>query len=1687
MSFQHDQSNRSARSPKSRRAQGVSRRQRKKQLGFETLEDRRVMSAQPLAQPSILDQPGWEVQTFSSATAEGQLAIFLRELERYASQTGASQVDYVTASIPTDPLVDDQWHLINTGQQVGNPDFQDIFGVAGEDINVAPAWQLGYTGEGVVVAVIDSGTQTDHPDLAANIDPLLQFDALVQDGDANPDVAFDPDNAHGTAVAGIIAAVADNGLGGTGVAPGAQIVPIRLIDSGLSDQAFVDAFRYETNQIDITNNSWGPVDFDEDGGILPRTLDKPTVDQFLALRDSVIFGRDGLGVVHVFASGNHGKLNDTSSYNGWVNSRYTIGVTGVDHDGFYNNVDGTVTGYPETGASVFVAAPTGSNTLDIVDDTSPGAIGSGIFSTDTTGETGYNMAPDPMTGEESDRDYLLDTDYTSRFNGTSAAAPMVSGVIALMLEANPNLSWRDVQEILVRSARRNAPFEEPADGFDKSFDRSFANTWITNQVPLFHDPDPWDISINPRDQVLRPTLDPNLTFAPSPTGGFVYEGPLNHYVPAPASLANGAGYTISQGVGTDGEQIGYAHGVVDATLAVLMSEQWTEKTQHLADELTWTTAVQILGGGFVPSAQAVASILIPGGLGGETGFAEFFNEYFEPEDQFLPEEIPGLIDNERSDGPIELKVPDNNTMTVETIEVSLALDNWVEAMDNLRIVLVSPNGTQSDLNYYGRGGNSQPSNTPGKEVPDSGFVSTGPVVDPDQNEDEPFSFTFSTNRNWGERSDNALIIDPLTGEPVVDVGIFGDSIFNSGPAPVGEGDALQQGWQLYFENWGGADLNISEIEVAFHGSPIDASTERVKGFVGVDDDRSGTFNYTRVLADNRFDANPTIRLGEVINAVDTNQEDFAENVTVLAYRDVNANGQVDGGIDILVDQFVTGHDGNYYFDLVPGDYVFALDQNSLGGMIAQNDSATAAGLLDAYKSEWAVTTDFFKVWDRDVNLNVPVDGSGTPSAWLDANGQQTITGMSNINFLLDPGPPVAQQVVFSGIVFADFDGDGIQNDGDTAMPGVSVFADVNRNGQFDAGETLAATDANGFYTLVMPAAATTVMNVGVIAPIGWTPIDPSTGLSTFFVQVGDVVGGVDFAIMPPVFSPGDGSSQPGILLGSVFEDVNEDAVRQAGEQGLAGVTVYIDANNSGELDPTELVTASNAEGTFVFSGVSPGNYNLRIDLGANGELRQTLPGLNNARNVTLAGNGTVTNITFGIYNDAILDFGDLPLGYGLTTLAEDGARHAKGAYYLGTRIDSEFDGVPSPGADSDEFTLDADEDGVVVSPLTAGAQAAGATGTLTAVASRYGGNLQGWIDFNGNTIFEPSEQILTNFALVAGANVIPFDLPDEIAAADVYARFRYGEFGLGLTGFGAIGEVEDYQITIFPGAIPAVNQHGSDFDEDNDVDGFDFLMWARGFGTASDADAGDGDANSDGQVDWIDLANWEVSFGDGLAPAASVPQTGDFNLDGAADGLDFLAWQKGFGTAEVGALSEGDGTQDGNVDGDDLAVWSQLHGVLGADTSKGEQAQLMATSVGSASRLYVPSLPAVEPAVIEVSLPVQAVEVSAPAALPGTSHVDVFATGLPYFSTLARTVERLGLLPAVGLRVENQIQDTISQYPADRAESGVAHRDQALDNLFARRHEILDYLQRERESEQVAIVEEAVALALSEQIDWRVD
>lgn len=321
---------------------------------------------------------------------------------------------------PTDPFYDLQWHLKNTGQYGG---------VVDNDINVVAAWNLGYTGSGVVVGVIDDGPEYTHSDLADNWRGDLAYDYYDHDNDPAPeyDAPFFGE-AHGTSVAGI-AAGSDNGACGVGVAYNAGIAGVRLVVDAFSDAQAASALAHAVDSVDIYNNSWGPYD----DGVEWNGSGKASLD---AIELGALTGRDGKGMVYVWAGGNGGS-NDHTGADGFVNSRYTIAVGA-------STTDGEKSVYSEVGAALLVNAPSSGG-------------GAGTVTTDRVGEPGYSngnsnhMIIDPGPPELP----FNSTDCTDQFGGTSSAAPTVAGVVALMLQANPDLTWRDVQAILIESAEKN--------------------------------------------------------------------------------------------------------------------------------------------------------------------------------------------------------------------------------------------------------------------------------------------------------------------------------------------------------------------------------------------------------------------------------------------------------------------------------------------------------------------------------------------------------------------------------------------------------------------------------------------------------------------------------------------------------------------------------------------------------------------------------------------------------------------------------------------------------------------------------------------------------------------------------------------------------------------------------------------------------------------------------------------------------------------------------------------------------------------------------------------------------------------------------------------------------------------------------------------------------------------------------
>jgi kexin len=322
--------------------------------------------------------------------------------------------DEVVADVPAaglDPLFAQQWHLVNTGQAGGT---------AGEDSKVNPAWLGGFDGTGVRIAVVDDGLEIGHEDLFWNCPPGKSFNYSNQTTDPTG-------GQHGTSVAGVAAGVGGNALGGRGAAYEAQLVGYNFLQHQTTSSEANSMTRDMANNW-ISNNSWGPPDI---AAPIPSSSSWRA-----AVAAGLAQGRHGLGIVYLKAAGNGGlpgiDPGDNSNLDGYANYYGVLAIGAVGDDGKKAT-------YSENGANVFVCAP------------SMGRANHAITTVDRSGAAGYNDGTHPA-------DYA-NTNYTNTFNGTSSATPLAAGVIALVLQANPALTWRDVRLVLAQSARLNDPLD----------------------------------------------------------------------------------------------------------------------------------------------------------------------------------------------------------------------------------------------------------------------------------------------------------------------------------------------------------------------------------------------------------------------------------------------------------------------------------------------------------------------------------------------------------------------------------------------------------------------------------------------------------------------------------------------------------------------------------------------------------------------------------------------------------------------------------------------------------------------------------------------------------------------------------------------------------------------------------------------------------------------------------------------------------------------------------------------------------------------------------------------------------------------------------------------------------------------------------------------------------------------------
>jgi len=293
------------------------------------------------------------------------------------------------------------------------------------DLNVLPAWQLGFNGSGMRVAINDDGMDLTHPDLRTNIEASSVYDT---NRGTTGSGFVGSENQHGTVV-GAIVGMASNDIGGVGIAYRSTLIPGLVSTAGTNALANLFAANL-TARADVSVNSWGadPA-FAENFGVSGSQADQAWGEQLIR---NATLGRNGLGMVTEVSAGNERSNNADSALSNFTNNKVTISVAATDEHG-------VVTNYSTPGASNLIAA-FGGTTSDALDQSINR--GFGIAAADIQGASGYNTTAGAAG------------DYSYQNTGTSYSGPMVGAAAALILQANPNLGFRDVATILAMTARQ---------------------------------------------------------------------------------------------------------------------------------------------------------------------------------------------------------------------------------------------------------------------------------------------------------------------------------------------------------------------------------------------------------------------------------------------------------------------------------------------------------------------------------------------------------------------------------------------------------------------------------------------------------------------------------------------------------------------------------------------------------------------------------------------------------------------------------------------------------------------------------------------------------------------------------------------------------------------------------------------------------------------------------------------------------------------------------------------------------------------------------------------------------------------------------------------------------------------------------------------------------------------------------
>jgi len=446
-------------------------------------------------------------------------------IEYTVSDGGLSNTATLTIAAPiSDPLAYQQWHLNNTGQAafalnldairtflIEEADFTEenadkwletrvdtTILAPGEDMNVIAAYQQGVMGEGSIAVVVDSGLEISHEDLAANVLPNRSLNMMPGALNITDPTSTNETGDHGTSVAGLIAATGWNGLGGRGVAPDAKLIGMNYLNaqSDLNNalgHGIPGSGITENEPLTVFNRSYG--------------ISYPAVIAYDELEEAVQSYstnalRNGLGAVNTKSSGNSFRRPGNNSWTGSVCAdANALGLTCLNgnfepsqNTPFYFSVaavnsNGKHTSYSTAGANVLVSAPAGeygelAPAMVTTDQMTCLRGYSGFPAVDAGGWAEYDAAFTPFNFPGHPEN--ASCNYTSTFNGTSSAAPNAAGVVSLIHSANPQLSYRDIKDILVKTSTKVDPANDAVE-LEVGGSKFIAHAgWVENAAGYAH-------------------------------------------------------------------------------------------------------------------------------------------------------------------------------------------------------------------------------------------------------------------------------------------------------------------------------------------------------------------------------------------------------------------------------------------------------------------------------------------------------------------------------------------------------------------------------------------------------------------------------------------------------------------------------------------------------------------------------------------------------------------------------------------------------------------------------------------------------------------------------------------------------------------------------------------------------------------------------------------------------------------------------------------------------------------------------------------------------------------------------------------------------------------------------------------------------------------------------------------------